>query len=66
MMSLQVVTQLTTPGARHVPYRESKLTRLLQDCVGGNCKTTLIATITPTAGCYTESLNTLKFAKRLL
>ena len=60
----QVVTALTTAGVKHVPYRDSKLTRLLQDCLGGNCKTTLVATITPVASCYTESLNTLKFAKR--
>lgn len=59
-----MVTALTTAGVKHVPYRDSKLTRLLQDCLGGNCKTTLVATITPVASCYTESLNTLKFAKR--
>lgn len=63
-MLLQVVAALTTPGTKHIPYRDSKLTRLLQDCLGGNCKTTLIATITPVSASYTESLNTLKFAKR--
>ena len=59
-----MVAALTTSGAKHIPYRDSKLTRLLQDSLGGNCKTTLIATITPVATSYTESLNTLKFAKR--
>jgi len=59
-----VVTALTTPSVKHVPYRDSKLTRLLQDCLGGNCQTTLIATVTPASVCYNESLNTLKFAKR--
>ena len=61
---MQVVAALTTPGTKHIPYRDSKLTRLLQDCLGGNCKTSLIATITPVSASYTESLNTLKFAKR--
>ena len=60
----QVVTALTTPGVKYVPYRDSKLTRILQDCLGGNCKTTLIATVTAVSSCYMESLNTLKFAKR--
>ena len=60
----QVVNTLTTPNMKHVPYRDSKLTRILQDCLGGNCKTTLVATVTPVASCYLETLNTLKFAKR--
>ncbi|XP_064386094.1 uncharacterized protein LOC135334732 isoform X2 [Halichondria panicea] len=60
----KVVTALTTPGVKYVPYRDSKLTRILQDCLGGNCKTTLIATVTASSSCYTESMNTLKFAKR--
>ena len=59
-----MVTALTTAGAKHIPYRDSKLTRILQDCLGGNCKTILIATITPIATCYGESLSTLKFAQR--
>jgi hypothetical protein len=60
----KVVTALTTPGVKYIPYRDSKLTRILQDCLGGNCKTTMIATITPTSECYIETINTLKFAKR--
>ena len=62
--SLQVVTALTTPSMKHVPYRDSKLTRILQDCLGGNCKTILIATVTPVGECYCETMNTLTFAKR--
>jgi kinesin family protein 3/17 len=60
----KVVTALTTPGVKYIPYRDSKLTRILQDCLGGNCKTTMIATIAPTSECYIETINTLKFAKR--
>ena len=56
-----------TPGNEasvHVPYRESKLTRLLQDSLGGNSKTLLIATVSPARSNADESLNTLKFADR--
>lgn len=48
----------------HVPYRESKLTRLLQDSLGGNSKTFLIAAVSPSSNCVDESINTLKFADR--
>ncbi|TNJ26956.1 Kinesin-16 [Giardia muris] len=48
----------------HIPYRDSKLTKLLQDSLGGNCKTILVANVTPSAGSYQETLNTLKFADR--
>ncbi|XP_059429702.1 kinesin-like protein KIN-12E [Corylus avellana] len=48
----------------HVPYRDSKLTFLLQDSLGGNSKTTIIANITPSSCCSLETLSTLKFAQR--
>uniref|UniRef100_A0A8D8YWB5 Kinesin-like protein KIF18B n=1 Tax=Cacopsylla melanoneura TaxID=428564 RepID=A0A8D8YWB5_9HEMI len=51
-------------GCRHVPYRDSKLTRLLKDSLGGNCKTIMIANIGPTANSYEDSYNTLKYATR--
>lgn len=60
----KVVSALTTPSVKYIPYRDSKLTRLLQDCLGGNCKTVLVATLAPLSSCYTESFNTLNFAKR--
>ncbi|EGB03166.1 hypothetical protein AURANDRAFT_2300, partial [Aureococcus anophagefferens] len=49
---------------KHVPYRDSKLTRLLEDSLGGNCRTTVLATISPAAEASSETLSTLKFATR--
>lgn len=51
-------------GRNLPPYRESKLTRLLQDSLGGNTNTAIIATITARSSCVDESLNTLKFLER--
>lgn len=48
----------------YVPFRDSKLTRLLKDSLGGNCRTTMIATCSPTAGYLEETVNTLKYANR--
>ncbi|OAF67291.1 hypothetical protein A3Q56_04968 [Intoshia linei] len=48
----------------HVPYRDSKLTRLLQDSLGGNSKTLMISCISPSDIDLTETLNTLKYANR--
>ena len=48
----------------HVPYRESKLTRLLQDSLGGRTKTSIIATISPALVNMEESLSTLDYAHR--
>ena len=48
----------------HIPYRDSKLTRLLEDSLGGNCVTTLVATVSPSGCAFSESLSTLKFATR--
>ncbi|CAL0321829.1 unnamed protein product [Lupinus luteus] len=48
----------------HVPYRDSKLTFLLQDSLGGNSKTIIIANISPSISCSLETLSTLKFAQR--
>uniref|UniRef100_UPI0035900E07 kinesin-like protein KIF21A isoform X2 n=1 Tax=Myxine glutinosa TaxID=7769 RepID=UPI0035900E07 len=48
----------------HVPYRDSKLTRLLQDSLGGNSRTLMIACISPSDRDFMETLNTLKYANR--
>uniref|UniRef100_A0A665WLH2 Kinesin family member 21A n=1 Tax=Echeneis naucrates TaxID=173247 RepID=A0A665WLH2_ECHNA len=50
--------------ASHVPYRDSKLTRLLQDSLGGNSQTVMIACISPSDQDFMETLNTLKYANR--
>uniref|UniRef100_A0A670JF76 Kinesin family member 21B n=1 Tax=Podarcis muralis TaxID=64176 RepID=A0A670JF76_PODMU len=50
--------------ALHVPYRDSKLTRLLQDSLGGNSQTIMIACVSPSDRDFMETLNTLKYANR--
>jgi len=60
-----VISALTERRPRqHVPYRDSKLTRLLEDSLGGNCRTTMMAMVSPAAEAFAESLSTLKFAHR--
>ncbi|XP_013380933.1 kinesin-like protein KIF19 isoform X2 [Lingula anatina] len=51
-------------GSKYVNYRDSKLTRLLKDSLGGNCKTAMIAHISPASGNFEESRNTLVYADR--
>ena len=58
----QIVQNQTSPT--YVQFRDSKLTRVLQDSVGGNCKTVLITNISPSNRCFFETLNSLKFADR--
>jgi hypothetical protein len=61
-----VINALTHARGRaaHIPYRDSKLTRLLEDSLGGNCKTTLVACVSAAAAAASETLSTLKFAER--
>ena len=60
-----VINALTDKkGKNYIPYRDSKLTMLLQDSLGGNCKTTMIAMISPSQDAFNESLSTLYFAQR--
>ena len=47
-----------------VPFRDSKLTRMLKDSLGGNCKTVMIATVSPASFQQEETINTLKYANR--
>uniref|UniRef100_A0A3P8ZTN3 Kinesin-like protein n=1 Tax=Esox lucius TaxID=8010 RepID=A0A3P8ZTN3_ESOLU len=48
----------------HIPYRDSKLTRLLKDSLGGNCRTVMIANISPSSKSFDDTHNTLKYANR--
>lgn len=48
----------------HIPFRDSKLTHLLQDSLGGNCRTVIITTVSPAAGAADETASTLQFAAR--
>jgi hypothetical protein len=50
----------------YVPFRDSKLTRLLTESLGGNCKTTICACISPSMVHYDESYSTLLFATRAM
>lgn len=47
-----------------MPYRDSKLTRLLKDSIGGNCRTVMIAAVSPSGLTYEDTYNTLKYADR--
>jgi kinesin family protein 3/17 len=59
-----VITSLVEGKSNHIPYRDSKLTRLLQDSLGGNTKTVMIAAISPSDFNYEETLTTLRYASR--
>ena len=50
--------------SNYIPYRDSKLTRLLKDSLGGNCRTAMIANIAGANLFFEETLNTLKYANR--
>lgn len=64
MSSLGNVINALVQGRGHVPYRDSRLTRLLQDSLGGNSVTLLVAAMSPATVNYEESLSTLQFADR--
>ncbi|KAJ3035299.1 hypothetical protein HDV00_004075 [Rhizophlyctis rosea] len=60
-----VISKLSDGGDRvHIPYRDSKLTRILQPSLGGNARTAIICTITPASSHVDETVSTLKFASR--
>ncbi|KAI4348804.1 hypothetical protein L6164_009481 [Bauhinia variegata] len=59
-----VISKLTEGRAGHIPYRDSKLTRLLQSSLSGHGRVSLICTVTPSSSSAEETHNTLKFAHR--
>jgi kinesin family protein 3/17 len=59
-----VISSLIDPKSTYVPYRDSKLTRLLQDSLGGNTKTVMIANVGPADFNFDETINTLRYASR--
>ena len=59
-----VISALIDGKTQHIPYRDSKLTRLLQDSLGGNTKTVMIAACSPADYNYEETLSTLRYAAR--
>ncbi|KAL6748708.1 P-loop containing nucleoside triphosphate hydrolase protein [Haematococcus lacustris] len=66
LMELGNVIQALTEGGKrkHVPYRNSKLTRMLQDSLGGNAETLMLACVSPADTCHEQTLNTLRYAQR--
>ncbi len=59
-----VISALVDGKTHHIPYRDSKLTRLLQDSLGGNTKTIMIAAVSPANYNYDQTLSTLRYASR--
>ncbi|CAJ2627591.1 unnamed protein product [Trifolium pratense] len=64
LLTLGRVINALVEHSAHVPYRDSKLTRILRDSLGGKTKTCIIATISPSAYCLEETLSTLDYASR--
>ena len=64
LMTLGMVINALSENAKFVPYRDSKLTRVLQESLGGNSLTTLIVTISPSWINQSESMSTLRFGQR--
>eukprot|EP00736_Rhodelphis_marinus_P013962 Rmarinus@m.10756 len=62
----QVVVALCDKQREHVPYRQSKLTNLLRDSIGGNSRTAMVACVWPEVRHLDETISTLKFATRMM
>merc|ERR1719491_850516 len=59
---LQSVVEALSRGQRHVPYRDCKLTRLFKNAFGGNCRTTLIVTVSPHRYNREQTIRSMRFA----
>lgn len=64
LTALSNVINALVENKQHVPYRDSKLTRLLQDSLGGNTKTVMIAAVSPSSYNFDEGVSTLRYASR--
>ena len=64
LSALGNVVQALAKNLPHIPYRDSKLTRILQHALGGSCHTTMICTVYPLKSNYDETLSTIQFAHR--
>ncbi|KAL1920301.1 uncharacterized protein VTP21DRAFT_1447 [Calcarisporiella thermophila] len=64
LLTLGRVINALVENSPHIPYRESKLTRLLRDSLGGRTKTCIVATISPARLCIDETMSTLDYASR--
>ena len=62
---ISALSESSANGAKtHVPYRDSKVTRILQDSLGGNARTFMIACVSPAESNFEETLNTINYASR--
>jgi kinesin family protein 18/19 len=63
---ITMLSESTEKGIKghYIPYRDSKLTRLLKDSLGGNCRTVMIANVSPAVSTFEDTHNTLKYANR--
>ncbi|XP_035512112.1 kinesin-1 heavy chain-like [Morone saxatilis] len=64
LSSLGIVISALAEGSSYVPYRDSKMTRILQDSLGGNCRTTMVICCSPSAFNDSETRSTLLFGQR--
>eukprot|EP01083_Nonionella_stella_P194739 718064_1 len=64
LLALENVINALVEKKKHIPYNDSKLTRLLSTSIGGNSKTTLLVTCSPSIWNRDETISTLRFAKR--
>lgn len=64
LLALKECIRALDAEARHVPFRGSKLTEVLRDSFQGDCRTVMIANISPASGSCEHTLNTLRYADR--
>lgn len=65
LLALKECIRALDQDKKHTPFRGSKLTLVLKDSFTGNCKTLMIANVSPTQSCCEHTLNTLRYADRV-